>query len=172
MEKQRKSRYSFLINWQTNCNHAYYRIQRRSFNICATEEFRCCLCDYRLEALEAISPKDRVLYCHTSQTHRETILDEKGPSCIGTHFETFLSPLPIPPEHQAEVDEKERQLTQIDNEIARLEEKLCALSKVVGPLEKELKDIAYLLKCSLNYPETVSAPHRWGRDDFNYDPFD
>lgn len=176
LEEQRKIRSSFFVNWQNTCNHAYYKIQHPSLGICTTEEFRCCLCEKSFEAIEAIPFKDRKLYNQTNQRHREAMLDEKGPPCIGSHLEGMYvaySPLPIPPDRQAEVDEKKRELAEIDAEQASLEEKLRTLRETVGPIKKELEDITHLLMSHFHYPQAVyETPHRWGRDDFNYDPFD
>ena len=47
------------------------------------------------------------------------------------------------------------------------------LRSQIDSLEKELTNVAHLLNDALEIPEViVREPHRWGPDDFNYDPFE
>lgn len=161
LEKQFKenqqSRRNFFLAWQSNCNHALYAVKHLNLCTWVTESYRCCLCSKRF---------DKSFF-------------KEPPQCIGSYHVGFYASktktdrYPIPPERQAEVDEKRRELAKIDAEQASLEKKLRTLRKTVGSIEEELKDITHLLMSHFDYPQTVyEKPFHWGPDDFNYDPFD
>lgn len=168
IEKQRKEKWkeyhNFRQNWQHNCKHVFYRIQHfgplGGYITPTSTYYKCCLCDEHSE-----KPQDFV-----------ATLKHKGCSFYISEKQEKVdlkASLPIPPERQAEVDYQKEKLNELRSTAKCLERAERKLRSQIDSLEKDLTNIAHLLNDALEIPEViVRKPHRWGPDDFNYDPFE
>lgn len=201
IEEKRKEISDFKEEWRNSCNHAFYRIQWFGFSEWITKGYYCCLCG-KYESIEQTSPivgghtryNRRVRHYSHNINRRDDYrpreimpLPTKQVSEIHPYIGTVKMSMykdsssteseeeryPVPPEFQAEVQLKNDELHKLEQEENSLEEKLQELEKNINLSRTELDSIAHSLNSYFGYPEVViQAPHRWTRDDFNYDPFD
>lgn len=197
IEEKENEILAFRKDWQNSCSHAFYRIQWLAFTEWITEGYYCCLCgkyEKRKSPEQTLPDMTPPSYYRAMIHHGYNIRErQRGRSrpipkhlpethdYIGTVKRSIYNDssdndeerYPIPPEFQAEVQKKNDELHKLEEEEALLEERLQELKKSIKSSETELKDIAHSLNYYFGYPETIiREPHRWSRDDFNYDPFD
>lgn len=176
---------NFYQEWQNNCHHVFYRLQRLVVSVnwtYSTIGYHCCLCGKFQEAkYKKVIPHSRRQQNEFPRKISPTSLDIPdvteidAPNFIGTVKSSILSkeeenPYPIPPEYQAEVDGKIEQLSKLKNEEAALKKRLESLKSDIDSSKAELNEIAHYLNGYFGYPEIVyEEKHHWTPDDFNYD---
>lgn len=198
IDKKRCEISEFREEWEKNCEHVFYRVQLVAITP-YTVGYHCCLCG-TFEKLQSSSNTEhrqssknygRRKYFRTSSRtveYREVRKPNLPPppketrNFIGTVTESGFANkeprakeerFPIPPEYQAEVASKRAQLDELRAELVALEEKLKKLEATKATIEHDLMEATHQLNSYFDYPEVVyREPHRWTRDDFNYDPFD
>lgn len=159
LKESGRAYWSFRTSMQDNCHHVFYRIQQLNFTPKPTSQFHCCLC-----GKDSKEPQDFI---------GTVLLPPHSGYYINEDRQKIDEPFPIPPERQAEVDNNKKQLLEISSKIYSLKEDLKRLRFKAKSIVEELQNIAHLLNDALEIPEViVREPHRWGPDDFNYDPFE